>query len=131
MNLHKIFKNKTILITGGTGSFGQALTRNLLRKEFGLKKIIIFSRDELKQYEMKNKFNKFNNLRFLLGDVRDLNRLQLAFRDCDIVVHAAALKQVPAAEYNPFEFIKTNILGAQNIIEASFAILNLSYGIIF
>jgi UDP-N-acetylglucosamine 4,6-dehydratase (inverting) len=119
MNLRKIFKGKTILITGGTGSFGQALTSNLLRKEFGLKKIIIFSRDELKQYEMKNKFNKFNSLRFLLGDVRDLNRLQLAFRDCDIVIHAAALKQVPAAEYNPFEFIKTNILGAQNIIEAS------------
>ena len=119
MNLSKTFRNKTILITGGTGSFGQALIENLLRKEFRLKKIIIFSRDELKQYEMKNRFNKFNNLRFILGDVRDLNRLQLAFRNCDIVVHAAALKQVPAAEYNPFEFIKTNVLGAQNIIEAS------------
>jgi UDP-N-acetylglucosamine 4,6-dehydratase len=115
------FKDQTLLITGGTGSFGQAFLSYLLLNEFPLKKIVIFSRDELKQFEMKKKFSeeKYPNLRFFLGDVRDKERLNSALRDIDIVIHAAALKQVPTAEYNPIEFIKTNVLGSQNIIEAS------------
>jgi UDP-N-acetylglucosamine 4,6-dehydratase len=115
----KYFKNKTILITGGTGSFGQSFVDYILKKNFFFKKIIIFSRDEFKQYEMKKSIDKkyHKYLRFFLGDVRDKNRLKLAFQDVDLVIHAAALKQVPTAEYNPFEFIKTNIIGAQNIIE--------------
>jgi UDP-N-acetylglucosamine 4,6-dehydratase len=114
------FKNQTILITGGTGSFGQALTSNLLKSKNPPKKIIVFSRDELKQFNMSKIFAKknFTNIRFFLGDIRDKNRLNLAFKDIDIVIHAAALKQVPAAEYNPFEFIKTNVIGSQNIVEA-------------
>jgi len=113
--------NKTILITGGTGSFGNNFLEFLLKKYKKIKKIIIFSRDELKQSDMVEKYNpkKFPNIRFFLGDVRDLNRLKIAMNEVDYVVHAAALKQVVAAEYNPFEAIKTNILGAQNIIEAS------------
>jgi len=112
------FNNKVILITGGTGSFGQKFTEVLL-KEYNPKKIIIFSRDELKQFEMANAFSNFKNkLRFFIGDVRDLPRLKLAFRDVSIVIHAAALKQVPTAEYNPFETIKTNIIGTQNVIDA-------------
>ena len=113
--------NKTILITGGTGSFGNNFLEFLLKKYKKIKKIIIFSRDELKQSDMVEKYNpkKFPNIRFFLGDVRDLNRLKIAMSEVDYVVHAAALKQVVAAEYNPFEAIKTNILGAQNIIEAS------------
>ena len=115
-----MLKNKTILITGGTGSFGQAFLSTCLKKNIRPKKIIILSRDELKQSEMQLKFsdNKGTTVRYLLGDVRDLRRLKMAFKDVDIVIHAAALKQVPAAEYNPFEVIKTNILGAQNIVEA-------------
>ena len=111
-------KNKTILITGGTGSFGNKFVA-LSTKKF--KKIIIFSRDEMKQDLMEKKYDrkKYPNLRFFLGDVRDKERLKFAFKDVDIVVHAAALKQVPRAEYNPIEYIKTNVLGAQNIIEAS------------
>ena len=119
MNLN----NKTILITGGTGSFGENFTKYLINNHAELKKLIIFSRDELKQYELKKKFIKnkfFSKLRFFLGDVRDSSRLLLAFNNVDIVIHAAALKQVDTAEYNPSEFIKTNILGAQNIIEAAF-----------
>ena len=114
-------KNKSILITGGTGSFGNALVSRLLKKEFRLKKLIIFSRDELKQHEMKNIFPeaKYKNLRYFIGDVRDYQRLLRAFDNVDIVVHAAALKQVPVAEYNPTEFVKTNVIGAQNVIEAS------------
>ena len=112
----KFLKNKTIMITGGTGSFGQACTKFLL--QCNVKKIIIFSRDELKQFEMSNKFNN-SKLRFFLGDVRDLNRLKLATKKVDILIHAAALKQVPAAEYNPMECIKTNIYGAENVISAS------------
>ena len=110
------FKNKIVLITGGTGSFGNECTKKLLK--LGVKKIIIFSRDELKQYEMANKF-KNDNIRFFLGDVRDFNRLDLGFQNVDIVIHAAALKQVPAAEYNPMECIKTNVIGAENVIKAS------------
>ena len=115
--------NKNILITGGTGSFGQKFVETCLLK-LKPKKIIIYSRDELKQFEMDNKFKKFKNykcLRFFLGDVRDLSRLNSAMEDVDYVIHAAALKQVPTAEYNPDEAIKTNIKGAQNVIDASLA----------
>lgn len=113
-----MFKNQTILITGGTGSFGNHFVKKILDK-YQLKKVIIFSRDEMKQFLMQEKFKshpKFKTLRFFLGDVRDKQRLDYALRDVDIVIHAAALKQVPAAEYNPSEFIRTNILGAENII---------------
>ena len=118
--MNKYFKNKTILITGGTGSFGNTAVRELLKIK-GIKKIIIFSRDELKQNELSLKFNsnQKKKLRFFIGDVRDYKRLEMASRNVDYIIHAAALKQVPTAEYNPFEFIKTNIIGAQNIIEAS------------
>ena len=114
-----MFKNQTVLITGGTGSFGKEFTKKLI-KNYDPKKIIIFSRDELKQFEMKNdKFFQKKNIRFFLGDVRDKQRLKTAFEGVDLVVHAAALKQVPAAEYNPTEYIKTNINGAENIIQAA------------
>ena len=110
-------KNKSILITGGTGSFGNAAL-HFLTKKCKLKKIIIFSRDENKQFEMRKKFNQ-KNIRFFLGDVRDEERLSMAFQGIDVVIHAAAQKQVPAAEYNPFECIKTNINGAQSVISAA------------
>ncbi len=112
-----MFKDKSILITGGTGSFGKTFVKYIL-KHCEPKRVVIFSRDEFKQYEMAQEFGNDKRLRFFLGDVRDKDRLYRAFYGIDYVVHAAALKQVPAAEYNPFEFIKTNILGAQNIIEA-------------
>ena len=114
-----MLNDKTILITGGTGSFGQKFVRTVL-ENFSPKRLIVYSRDELKQSEMKDD-NNFNHpaLRFFLGDVRDRSRLSLAMRGVDYVVHAAALKQVPAAEYNPHEFIKTNVTGATNIVEAS------------
>ena len=112
-----MFNNKTILITGGTGSFGKKYTEILL-KNYKPKKIIIYSRDELKQYEMAQKFSD-KCMRYFIGDVRDINRLKKAIEGVDYVIHAAALKQVPAAEYNPMECIKTNINGAQNIIDAS------------
>lgn len=118
-----MLNKKTILITGGTGSFGQKFVETVLKK-FKLKKIIIYSRDELKQFEMQKKFparNKTPMIRYFIGDVRDLERLKLAMEGVDIVVHAAALKQVPTAEYNPFETIKTNVIGAQNVIDASLA----------
>ena len=116
-----MFNNKTILVTGGTGSFGKAWVSHLLSKYKKIKKLIIFSRDELKQYEMEKiySFKKYPCLRYLIGDVRDGERLVTAFLDVDYVIHAAALKQVPTAEYNPIETIKTNIIGAQNVIEAS------------
>ncbi len=115
-----MFKDKVILVTGGTGSFGKAYVSSLIQSKIKFKKIIIFSRDELKQFEMSNqKVFKDSRVRMILGDIRDLNSIQRAFNDVDYVVHTAALKQVPAAEYNPFEFIKTNVLGSQNIIEAA------------
>ena len=111
------WRNSVVLVTGGTGSFGKAFVRKLLQ-EAPPKKLIIFSRDECKQFEMSNEFAD-RRLRFFLGDVRDRDRLHRAFQDVDVVIHAAALKQVPAAEYNPFEFVKTNIIGAANIIDAA------------
>ncbi len=115
-----MLNNKTILITGGTGSFGKKLV-NYLIKNFKPNKIIVFSRDELKQSDMLSEFYKVKHiLRFFIGDVRDYSRVKLAMKDVDIVFHAAALKNVPFAEYNPFEAIKTNILGAQNVIDAAF-----------
>ena len=115
-----MFKNKTILITGGTGSFGKAFLNYLIKNYSDFKKVIIFSRDELKQFEMSSILSeaKYPFIRYFLGDVRDQSRLKRALEDVDYVIHAAALKQVEAAEYNPFEVIKTNIIGAQNIIEA-------------
>jgi UDP-N-acetylglucosamine 4,6-dehydratase (inverting) len=115
---NNFFANKTILVTGGTGSFGKKFTETILKK-YNIKKIIIFSRDELKQSELAEEFSKYKKkLRFFIGDIRDLSRIKLALKKVDIVVHAAALKQVPTAEYNPFEVIKTNILGTQNVIDA-------------
>lgn len=111
------FNNKTILITGGTGSFGRAFTKRLL-KEFTPRKIIIFSRGELKQYDMQQDLDS-PKMRYFIGDVRDYDRLKMATRGVDIIIHAAALKQVPAAEYNPLECIKTNINGASNVIQAA------------
>jgi len=112
-----VFDNKAILITGGTGSFGRAFTSTLL-KRYKPKKIIIYSRDELKQYEMQCIFNN-DVMRYFIGDVRDASRLSIAMHDVDYVIHAAALKQVPTAEYNPMECIKTNIHGAENVIRAA------------
>jgi UDP-N-acetylglucosamine 4,6-dehydratase len=116
-----ITKNKSILITGATGSFGKCFIKEVLKKKYNFKRIIIFSRDELKQFQMEKEFSikQYKSLRYFIGDIRDKDRLKFAFEDVDIVIHAAALKQVPAAEYNPTEFIETNILGAKNIIEAS------------
>ena len=120
-----MLNGKSILITGGTGSFGHRYVTTLLKK-YKLKRLVIFSRDELKQYDMEMKFRQYNDLdssilRFFIGDVRDTVRLKEAMRDIDIVIHAAALKQVPAAEYNPMECIKTNIHGAENVIQAALA----------
>jgi len=115
---HLTVNNKTVLITGGTGSFGQKFV-DLVSRNYSPKRLIVFSRDELKQFEMQQKFSDRSNLRYFLGDVRDKDRLNRAFKGVDIIIHAAALKQIPAAEYNPFEVIKTNVLGAQNVIEAA------------
>lgn len=117
-----MFNNKTILITGGTGSFGKKFTQIVLNKYPNIKKIIIYSRDEFKQFVMSNmpEYKPFEDkLRFFIGDVRDKERLRMAMDNVDFVVHAAALKQVPACEYNPFEAIKTNVNGAQNVIECA------------
>lgn len=114
-----MLNNKSILITGGTGSFGRAFTRYVL-EHYEPKKIIIYSRDEFKQFNMQNEFREnASKLRFFIGDVRDKERLRRAFEGVDYVIHAAALKQVPACEYNPAEAIKTNINGAQNVIDAA------------
>ncbi len=110
--------NKTILITGGTGSFGKKFTRYIL-DNYDPKKIIIFSRDELKQSVMRSQFNNNEKLRFFIGDVRDKDRLHRAFDGVDVIIHAAALKRVPSCEYNPFEAVKTNVIGAQNIINVA------------
>jgi UDP-N-acetylglucosamine 4,6-dehydratase len=114
------WQDSVVLVTGGTGSFGRKFTEILLR-EHRPKKLIVFSRDELKQHEMRQHFPETPNspLRFFIGDVRDRDRLERAFHGVDIVVHAAALKQVPACEYNPFEAIQTNVMGAKNIIDAA------------
>ena len=117
MNLN-FLRNKSILITGGTGSFGENFTEFLLKKSKNIDRIAIYSRDELKQSQLQLKFKKNKNLRFFIGDIRDKQRLIYALEDIDYVIHAAALKQVPTAEYNPLETIKTNVLGAQNLIEA-------------
>lgn len=118
-----MFNDKSILITGGTGSFGKKFTERILN-DYNPRKIVIYSRDEFKQDEMKKIFklkypNKIEKLRFFIGDVRDKDRLYRAFQNIDYVIHAAAMKQVPACEYNPFEAIKTNIHGAQNIVDAA------------
>ncbi len=119
MNDLSYLKGKTVLVTGGTGTFGRAFVSKLLR-ESEVKKIIIFSRDEFKQSQMQADLKEYaSKLRFFIGDIRDLSRLERAFEGVDIVFHAAALKQVPAIEYNPFEAVKTNILGSQNVIEAA------------
>ena len=118
------FKNlKSVLITGGTGSFGKQFTTRLIEENAGIERLVVFSRDELKQSEMQRQFpaDKYPFLRFFLGDIRDADRLKFAMQDIKTVVHAAALKQVPAAEYNPFEFIKTNVIGSQNVIDAAMA----------
>lgn len=115
-----MLNNKVVLVTGGTGSFGQKFTEIVLNR-YTPKKLIIFSRDELKQYEMSQRFGeeRYPCIRYFIGDVRDRDRLYRALDGVDIVVHAAALKQVPACEYNPFEAVKTNILGAANLIDAA------------
>jgi len=112
--------NKVILVTGGTGSFGKKFTEIVLSR-YKPKKLIIFSRDEMKQYEMKNTFSeeKYKNIRYFIGDVRDSNRLHRALHGVDIVIHAAALKIVPTAEYNPFEAVRTNVFGAENVINVA------------
>ena len=115
-----MLNNSSVLITGGTGSFGKAFLSRLLA-DVGPDRVVIFSRDELKQYEMKALWGDDPRIRFFLGDIRDLDRLTMAMRGIDYVVHAAALKQVDTAEYNPMEFVKTNILGSENVIQASIA----------
>ena len=113
-----ILTGKSILVTGGTGSFGKAFIEYAL-KNLNPKRIVIFSRDELKQYEARQRFNDDSRLRWFIGDIRDQHRLIRAMHNIDYVVHAAALKQVDTAEYNPFEYVQTNIIGTQNVIEAS------------
>jgi len=115
-----MLNKKSLLITGGTGSLGKALVEEILCRYPDIKRLVIFSRDELKQFDMAQKFSeeKYPCMRYFIGDIRNVNRLRRALEDIDYVIHAAALKQVPAAEYNPTEFIKTNILGSENLIEA-------------
>lgn len=118
-----MLNNKSVLITGGTGSFGKKFTQTILERYPGIKRLVIYSRDELKQFEMSQIFSpqKFKGLRYFIGDIRDRERFKRACEGIDIIIHAAALKQVPAAEYNPEEFIKTNIGGAQSVIDAALA----------
>ena len=115
-----MLNKKTILITGGTGSFGKKFIE-IITERYKPKKVIIYSRDELKQFEMQQKWpsNSHTPFRYFIGDVRDLERLKVAMKGVDYVVHAAALKQIPIGEYNPFEVVKTNVMGAQNVIDAS------------
>ena len=116
-----MLNNKSILITGGTGSFGKKFIQTVLER-YEPEKVIVYSRDELKQFEMQQEFPDDGNspIRYFIGDIRDLGRLKMAMKEVDYVVHAAALKQVPATEYNPFEAVKTNVLGSQNVIDAAF-----------
>jgi len=115
-----VLSNASVLLTGGTGSFGRAFTRELLKRHPKIKRLVIYSRDELKQFEMAQEFPtiEYPGIRYFIGDIRDADRLRRAMEGIDTVVHAAALKQVSAAEYNPFEFIKTNVLGSQNVVDA-------------
>ncbi|HQI20274.1 MAG TPA: SDR family NAD(P)-dependent oxidoreductase, partial [Leptospiraceae bacterium] len=115
-----MLNQKSILVTGGTGSFGKRFVGTILKQFPDIKRLVVYSRDELKQFEMAQEFpeSQYKQIRYFIGDVRDKERLSYAVEGIDTVVHAAALKQVPAAEYNPLEAIKTNILGAQNLIEA-------------
>ncbi|WP_429884592.1 UDP-N-acetylglucosamine 4,6-dehydratase (inverting) [Geoalkalibacter halelectricus] len=117
-----MLNGSSILVTGGTGSFGRKFVETVLARFPGVRRLVIFSRDEMKQFEMEQDFprHKYPQIRYFIGDVRDAQRLRRALEGIDVVIHAAALKQVPAAEYNPFECIKTNVLGAQNVIEACF-----------
>lgn len=116
-----MLKYKSILITGGTGSFGKAFIKTILQQYPEIERVVVFSRDEFKQFEMSNlpEFKNNDKLRFFVGDVRDKDRLSRAFDGVDVVIHAAALKQVPSCEYNPFEAVKTNIIGAQNVIDTA------------
>ena len=116
-----MLQGKSILITGGTGSLGRALVAEIYARWPDIKRLVVFSRDELKQYQMQQEFpeREYPALRFFLGDVRNRDRLRRAFNRVDVVIHAAALKQVPAAEYNPMEFIHTNVIGAENVVEAA------------
>jgi UDP-N-acetylglucosamine 4,6-dehydratase len=115
-----MLNDTSILVTGGTGSFGQAFVKTVIERFPGIKRLVVFSRDELKQFQMSQRFSgpAYQALRYFIGDVRDIARVRRALEGITVVIHAAALKQVPAAEYNPFECIKTNVLGAQNLIEA-------------
>jgi len=115
--MDNIFKDKNIIVTGGTGSIGSEIVRSVLKYE--PKVVRIFSRDETKQFEFEQELGELENIRFLIGDVRDKNRLKRAFEGIDIVFHAAAMKHVPACEYNPFEAVKTNVIGTQNVIDAA------------
>lgn len=119
-----MLNNKSVLITGGTGSFGKKFVETILSDYPQVKKIIIYSRDELKQFELKQKYpeNKYPQMRYFIGDVRDLERLTRACEGVDVIIHAAAIKQVDTAEYNPEECIKTNVHGAQNVIKAALAV---------
>lgn len=117
----EITQDSTILVTGGTGSFGKQFVATILQRFPNIRRLVIYSRDELKQFEMSQIFSTkdYAGLRYFIGDVRDQDRLARAFEQIDIVVHAAALKQVPTAEYNPMECIRTNVLGAENVIQAA------------
>ena len=118
-----MLNSKSILVTGGTGSFGKEFIKTVINKYPNITRVVVFSRDELKQFEMEQEFSssKYPQIRYFIGDIRDRDRLTRAMEGIDIVIHAAALKQVPASEYNPFECIKTNVIGAQNLIEACFS----------
>lgn len=115
--MEDIFKDKNIIVTGGTGSIGSEIVRRIL--PYNPKVVRIFSRDETKQFELQQELGEYENIRFLIGDVRDKDRLMRAFEDIDIIFHAAAMKHVPACEYNPFEAVKTNVVGTQNVIDAA------------
>ena len=115
-----MLNNKSILITGGTGSLGRALTKRIFNQYRDVKRLVIFSRDEQKQFQMSQEFpyDKYPSIRYFIGDIRDYSRVKRALRDIDYVIHTAAMKHVPVAEYNPMECIKTNVLGAENLINA-------------